>query len=408
VETQHRSKTVVILAFYFPPDNLAGGARPFRFYKYLPRFGYQTRVVTVAPQDNNSAPGQIQYVPHPRDRGAWPLLAERVARRFVAPNDDGITWFPYAANAARRWIEQDGASVVLSTSPAVSTHLAAMRLRRRHKVKWIADFRDPILGSPFRKGSRRFDAFLEPRIFREADAVIANTDALEQMWVARYPQHRPKISLLWNGFDPEEAIAAAPIPARDQRVMTHTGDIYGQRHPGQLVAAMTRLIDRGAVQAAKMKVQLVGRFDPHWPLESAAALQKLVQAGVIDCSGEPVPRAEAMEALATSDYLLLLDVSGPQAGLQVPSKTFEYLQIGRPVLTFTTRNSPLERILERSGIPGVCIYESDAAGIVDEKLMKFLELPVTPVCASAWFWEQFDGLNQARQLAKWIDALTEP
>jgi glycosyltransferase involved in cell wall biosynthesis len=406
VETKHRCKTVVILAFYFPPDNLAGGARPYRFYKYLPRFGYETRVVTVAPQDGNSSRGDIQYVPHPRDRGKLPLLTERVARRLLAPNDDGISWYPYAAAAARRWIEHDGASVVLSTSPAVSTHLAAMRLKRRFGVKWIADFRDPIVGSPFRAGSRRFDAFLEPRIFRQADALIANTDALERTWLGRYPQHRHKISLLWNGFDPEEAITAAAIPNRDHRVLTHTGDIYGQRHPGQLVAAITRLTGRGVLDPAQLRIQLVGRFHPEWLPEQAAQLQALVDTGRIDCSGEAVPRAQAIEALAASDYLLLLDVSGPQAGLQVPSKTFEYLQIGRPVLTFTTRNSPLERILERSGVPGVCIYESDCPETVDEKMMRFLRLPTDPVRAADWFWEQFDGLNQARQLAARIDELT--
>jgi glycosyltransferase involved in cell wall biosynthesis len=407
VETKHRCKTVVILAFYFPPDNLAGGARPFRFYKYLPRFGYQTRVVTVAPQDEaTTRRGDVRYVPHPKDRGALSCLAERVLRRFVAPNDDGICWFPYAAAAARSWIEHDGASLVLSTSPAVSTHLAAMRLKRRYGVKWIADFRDPLLGSPFRTGSRRFDAFLEPRIFRAADAVIANTDALEQTWLKRYPQQRQKISLLWNGFDPEDGIAAAPIPSRDHRVLTHTGDIYGQRHPGQLFASMQRLIERGAVEAANLRIRLVGRFLPEWLPEHAAAMRTLVDAGQVECSGEAVPRPQAIEALAGSDYLLLLDVCGPQAGLQVPSKTFEYLQIGRPVLTFTTRNSPLERILEHSGVRGVCIYDSDDAPDVDEKMTRFLQLPPDPVRASDWFWEHFDGLHQARQLAATIDALT--
>jgi glycosyltransferase involved in cell wall biosynthesis len=406
VETKHRCKTVVILAFFFPPDNSAGAARPFRFFKYLPRFGYETRVVTVAPQDRVRSREAVRYVPHPRDRGPLPRLAERVLRKFVAPDDDGIAWFPYAAAAARRWVEHDGASVVLSTSPAISTHLAAMRLKRRYGVKWIADFRDPIVGSPFRTGSRRFDAFLEPRIFQQADAVIANTDALEQTWLDRYPQHRRKISVLWNGFDPEEAIAAMAIPERNHRVLTHTGDIYGPRHPGQLFAAMTRLLDRGALEPGTLKIRLVGQFVPDWLPEHAAAMQALVKSGQVDCSGEVVPRAQAIEALAESDYLLLLDVSGPQAGIQVPSKTFEYLQIGRPVLTFTTRNSALARILERSGVPGVCIYDTDGAGTVDERMMEFLRLPRNPVRASDWFWEQFDGVNQARQLAAWIDELT--
>jgi hypothetical protein len=43
---------------------------------------------------------------------------------------------------------------------------------------------------------------------------------------------------------------------------------------------------------------------------------------------------------------------------------------------------------------------------VDEKMMKFLRLSPEVTRAADWFWEQFDGLNQARQLAAWIDELT--
>jgi hypothetical protein len=43
---------------------------------------------------------------------------------------------------------------------------------------------------------------------------------------------------------------------------------------------------------------------------------------------------------------------------------------------------------------------------VDAKMMRFLRLPPDSVRAADWFWEQFDGLNQARQLAARIDQLT--
>jgi hypothetical protein len=282
-----------------------------------------------------------------------------------------------------------------------------MRLKRRYGVKWIADFRDPILGSPFRTGSHRFDAFIEPRIMEQADALIANTDALEAMWQKRYPRHHAKMHLLWNGFDPQEAITAAPIPPRPYRVLTHTGDIYGQRHPGQLLQSVARLLERGLLQPGTLKVRLVGRFFPEWSPQQAEAMRALAAAGDVDCSGDPVPRAAALEALASSDDLLLLDVCGPKAGLQVPSKIFDYLQIGRPVLTFTTPNSPVDRILGRSGIPGVRVYDTDPNETVDEKMMEFLSLPTEPARASEWFWEQFDGLKQARQLATWLDELTD-
>jgi len=55
----------------------------------------------------------------------------------------------------------------------------------------------------------------------------------------------------------------------------------------------------------------------------------------------------------------------------------------------------------------VCIHETDDAATVDEKMMRFLRLSPDPVRASDWFWEQFDGLAQARQLAAWIDELLD-
>jgi hypothetical protein len=49
---------VLIFAYHFPPENAIGGARPFRFSKYLSGLGYTCRVFTTADQagrdDSNS------------------------------------------------------------------------------------------------------------------------------------------------------------------------------------------------------------------------------------------------------------------------------------------------------------------------------------------------------------------
>src|SRR4051794_15550419 len=41
-------KPVLLLAYHFPPDNASGSARPFRFYKYLPEYGYEPHVITAS------------------------------------------------------------------------------------------------------------------------------------------------------------------------------------------------------------------------------------------------------------------------------------------------------------------------------------------------------------------------
>ena len=37
----------LIVAYYFPPENTSGAARPARFFRYLPEFGFDPVVVPL-------------------------------------------------------------------------------------------------------------------------------------------------------------------------------------------------------------------------------------------------------------------------------------------------------------------------------------------------------------------------
>lgn len=330
---------------------------------------------------------------------------EKLVRKFVTPHDDGGSWIPYAAQRAAESVK-NGSDVILSTSPPVSTHLAAMWVRMHYPIKWIADFRDPLFGSAFRpNSSRRLDSLLEKRIFHYADLVIANTDALQKTWSDRYPQYSKKIRLLWNGFDPEELVLAQTIPVREHRILTHAGNIYPPRHPGQLLSSVRRLIEQHRIPANSLKIRFIGKFIVHDLPGARNDFEFLAKAGYVESSNDFLPRQQALEAIATSDFLMLLDVCGDGPGLQVPSKLFDYVRIGRPVLSFTTPNSPVERILCGSAVQYRCVYDTDPPNATDAKILEFLQLTSEPTQPSEWFRGQFDGSEQVQHLARWIDTL---
>ena len=54
-----------------------------------------------------------------------------------------------------------------------------------------------------------------------------------------YPRWANKFHLVWNGFDPEEPLAALPIPPRSYRMLVHAGVVYRQRHPFWLAESLT-------------------------------------------------------------------------------------------------------------------------------------------------------------------------
>ena len=108
--------------------------------------------------------------------------------------------------------------------------------------------------------------------------------------------------------------------------------------------------------------------------------------------------------LEEADALLLVQ---PQSDVQVPGKLFEYICIGRPILALVPRASAIEQILQKSGIPHVCIYGDDTATLADQKLVEFLRLPNAASEASEWFRTNFNAEEQTKKLAEIIDLVSE-
>jgi hypothetical protein len=109
-----------------------------------------------------------------------------------------------------------------------------------------------------------------------------------------------------------------------------------------------------------------------------------------------------LRILAQADGLLLLQL---QTDTQVPSKLFEYICIGRPILALLHRSSPVTQILRNSGVPHVCIHADDEPELIDHKLIDFLRLPTSSVPYNEWFKGNFTAEYQIRALSSIIEAL---
>jgi glycosyltransferase involved in cell wall biosynthesis len=328
-------------------------------------------------------------------------LQRRLWRLGTEP---GLGWIGPAAEAAGQLLVRDRFAAVLSTSPPLSAHIAAYRIQRRHGLKWVADFRDPLCGDTGRRlrPTRFIDPYLERFFFRHADALIANTDTALEFWSERYPHWRDKMHVIWNGFDPQEETGPAEIPLRRDKVMVHAGALYPNRHPGPLAEAIERLLRRDPGSADRIRIRLIGAL----PDETGVSdrFTRLVESGVM----EFLPRTgkdEATRALKEADYLLLLDVNTRTTPLQVPSKLFEYIRIGRPILAITMRDSPTARILERSGAGFEALYWQDPAEENERKLDRFLQRPAGGGPPSEWFVRTFDGARRTEALASILDGL---
>ena len=398
-------KPVLLVSYYYPPDTESGSARPHRFAKYLKRLGHPVTVLAAGREADPVVNGDVHRlrgggIRYPRQD--TPAFIERCLRQTLFVHDPGGTWAWRVADYAGKWIRNAAEQpVVISTAPPATCHAAGYLLKKRYGVRWIADFRDPMVGNPFRPGrmANFFDRPLEQRFFAAADVIIANTDAVAAMWNRRRPDLKDKFHVLWNGFDPEEPLAAQQLPDRPQRILAHVGMIYGDRDPNLLLRTLARLVQSGRVDPAHVRLEFTGVLDVN--MLDTAALQILKDRNCF-LSRDSVPRAEAQKLMATADYLLLLDVVSDKAGLQVPAKIFEYIRIGRPVIACTTRNSPVDRILSQSGLAYTALYPDMPNEEADRRLLEGLNADSTPRSPSAWFCENFDARGQAEILSRMI------
>lgn len=407
---------IILLSYYYPPSGAVGGVRPFRFCKYLKRLGYTCDVVTATEQPPGGTPG-VTWVPD-RLGPIWegtsrqPLGLsghfERVLRRFVIPGCVGIVW---AAKAARRCLElsrrRPGREVVLlTTQPPIGAMVAGLLALLQERVRWIADFRDPMSfgseSSVWPRITQWILTLLESIAHRHAAAVIANTEHAAEVWRSRFPWARRKIHVVWNGFDAEDGLQALPLAASTERTIIHAGDLYEGRNPNSIVEAFARLRAAGQPETSNVRILLVGpianRAGIDWKLYHAATGDGWLELR------EPVPAREAQRLVAQCGFLLLLQ---PQSRVQVPAKLFNYIFIGRPILALVPPGSSVEYVLAKAGVPYRCVYTGDPPAEVDRKLLEFLRLPSRPVRFSSWFETHFDAGRQTGQLAAIVQSTVD-
>lgn len=396
---------LLFIAYHFPPNGAIGGARPYRFYKYLKRHGYDCHVLTAAKQPERDEAPDVQYVPdplvvNPRSGIAW--QAERIGWKFFLRAELVLGWSAAAYRAGAPVLASHAArpAAVLSSGPPVGTHVAAWRLAQRFGVPWIADFRDPIDNSAGDHAPLQnlLAPRLEYKVLKNSRLALANTDAMRDRWIARYPDLQNKIHVLWNGFDPEDRIEQRPAPSRDRKILSHVGELYGGRDMRPIVEAFDRMIRKNELPASRFCIRQIGPVEPG-ELPPREFLDAAQAEGWLELK-EPVAPPEARTLALESDGLLLIQ---PHTAVQVPGKLFEYLRIGRPILAFVVRGSPVERILERAGVPYTCLYPEESPFEKENKLREyFAKLHPEPSGPSEWFQHTFDGARQAGTLDRLI------
>jgi len=447
-------RRVLVVAYVFPPSGGAGVQRVTKFVRYLPEFGWECSVLTVA---NPSVPvfddtlcseipdstvvrrarslepgyGFKQAVSASAQAGHRRSLISRtksllkgvlrtVGNAVLQP-DAQILWQPGAVREGTRLLRELRHDAIFVTAPPFSSLLVGAELSRRSGLPLIVDYRDEWgISNRYQENRQKsrlshwIQARMQRRVLRQARSVVATTrrsrNALRE--TVRLSGGTAPVTCLYNGYDAADlscaqTTAAAQTgfrPSDASRLrLAYVGTLWNLTSIEPIVDAICRVNSERPDLAAGIDLIIAGRRTS----DQDAVLDRLAGTACHVQREGYVDHARALNIMHSADAQCLLLSDVEEAGRVVPAKTFEYLGIRRPILAVVPDGEVQELL---TGCPFAEIFSPrDVSGIADSLIRRLEDKSDPPArkagftrdseCAPDWSPERFERRALTGQLA---------
>lgn len=399
-------KKLLMIAYSFPP---AGGVevnRTLKFTKYLPQLGWTPVVLTVSKgkfgKYDESAMAMVpdglrvyraasfelfNLGQHAGNAGKqakrtlWSRIYSRLCLTwsyFMIP-DAKVTWVPQAFLKAMRVIKKEKIKHVYISGKPFSSFLIGYLLKKFFGTSLIIDYRDPWTQNITYEKRSAFhawlDHWLEQRIVRRSDIVIANTNINERNLANEFGagQDRNKFVTIHNGFDREDF--DIEIAGKYEKcTITYAGvfyfsvgssferssgdDVMRTYSPFYFFDALERVFASRPDIKERLQVNFMGILGHGYdPIIRSQGLDGIIRRlGYLDYD-------EHIAVLKKSHALLMVLSTGEVSRGWVPSKFFQYLGSGNPVLALAPPGEVRNIIDKTRG--GLYVEPDDVEGIAN-------------------------------------------
>jgi glycosyltransferase involved in cell wall biosynthesis len=343
-----KMRSVLLLAYSYPPNSNSASQRSVALAKYLPEYGWRPWVIAGDWSADNCRSYDAASATEVLERaviGRCPVISEpgrylmrRRLERALRLAANGYRypseWTRHALERARNALGKCKIDAIWATFGPAGSHYAADRLHRQFGVPWIADYRDTWDAL---RWIWHWMIHREVAVSRSAEVLITVSPALKQKLAARHPQ---PVHMIPNGFDPEEF--PSEMEARPASFdIVYTGNIATRlRDPEPLFQALDLLANRGEIDLSKVTVRFIGTN-----ASAMRGLERYVSGGRIERLPW-LPRSEAIRY--QQQALILLHLSTPHVTGLMTGKIFEYHASRRPILSIPGDGDCVDELLHRT------------------------------------------------------------
>jgi glycosyltransferase involved in cell wall biosynthesis len=361
---------LLFLSHYFPPEVNAPANRVSEVCREWVRLGHEVHVVTCFP----SHPRGVLYDGwtrrwHVHDV-ADGIHVHRVATILGANRGFGgrvLNYLSFVPTAVWRAIRLGHFDGIVATSPQFFCAVAGALSAALTRTPWVFELRDlwpdsiVAVGAARRSPAIRVLESIELGLYRHAVGVVCVSPAFVENLVSRGIEPG-KVDLVPNGVD--ASFWSVPGDGAGWRarhgfapsdvVVSFVGTIGMAHGLGTVLEAAARV----ARSHPELRFLVVGDGAERRDLEAAAARRGL---GNVAFTGL-VPRAEVRDVMAATDISLVLLRNSPVFRTVLPTKMFEAMAAGRPVVLGV--NGQAREVLEASG-GGVFVPPENVEALVE-------------------------------------------
>ncbi|MDH3251149.1 MAG: glycosyltransferase [Ignavibacteria bacterium] len=371
-------RKVLVIAYYFPPMGLSGVQRTLKFVKYLPRYNWHPTVLTVDPVgyfaydetllSEITSPGITVVRTEPAGPGGLfrkdvvSLPSERVRKLLsrvsdtVFIPDNKIGWRNKALERAVQLHAKEEFDILFATAPPFTDFLVGIDVAKIVGKPLVIDYRDPWVDYPFKFYPTPVHKWrtiaLERKVLRNTRHVITTNRRVKETLIARHGflTHHD-ISIISQGFDPEDFSTKPPRRTDKKMRITYAGIFWEDRVPDYFLQALHDLLQRRPELRNRIEARFIGNFR-----EENKRIVERLQLGDVVSVVDYLPHKKSVLELLASDVLWM--IIGDDLG--TPGKLYEYIGAGKAILGCAPEGFLAQSIIEAGGR---VVAPKDAAGI---------------------------------------------
>ena len=396
-------KSVLMIAYFFPPEGSAGAYRPTRFVRHLPTKGWAPTVICADPYSYErydpdllgSVPSETEII-RVRGHDLWQALqtwrGKRIRQKLVAASAEVANqilarqykpfrsrireavrtleaWY-YQPDIARPWIHpavqatvklcaRKHPDVIWATAGPISAWIVAQRASKITGVPYVLDLRDPH-GLNYYESERQWPKSVKRAIsrtmyqlFKGARASVFLFNSVAQCYYRVFPAalEAAKIHIIPNGYD--GTIEEVEPPVGNKCTVLYTGTVTTYRYD-TLLNSLVLLKNNDPNEAKRLRLHFIGE-GMEAVARKAAALDLL---DIVQATG-PRSQNEIARFQQEADALLVLGRPSTMNGYELVAgaKLFEYLKRRRPIIGVLPQDET-RRILLGLGVSTIADVDS--------------------------------------------------